>query len=143
MNSRIEKWRNWCDERVKPDVYTMHLYRYVMAGVTEITKARELPPSYFFNYLGETYATVQMIAVRRQADKHPRGASLAKLLAEIAEHPSEITREFYVAEWGEDDAPRANKAFDVFAGVEGTHVAADAVRTDLEALVEKAAVVKK
>jgi hypothetical protein len=131
---RVVKWRKWCDEHIRPDVYSMHLHRHVFREIGVITRARELPPSYFFDYLGETYATAQMMAVRRQADLHPQGASLGKLLSEIADDPTRIGRKFYIEAWGDDDSRPASAAFDSFAGKGGEHIDPVMVRRDLASL---------
>jgi hypothetical protein len=135
---RVIKWRRWCDEHIRPDVYSMHLHRHVFQEISAITNAQELPSSYFFEYLGETYATAQMIAVRRQADLHPQSASLGKLLSEIADDPERISRKFYVEAWGEDDARQASAAFDSFAGKGDEHIDPLLVRRDLKSLSDTA-----
>jgi len=121
----------------------MHLHRHIADELTKITTAATLPPSYIFNFIEETYATSQMVIVRRQADLHPRAASLGKLASEIAANPTTITRDFYVSEWGEDDAAAANTAFDRLSGAGGEYVDGNAVQSDLEEMRETVSAVTK
>ncbi len=138
VDSRIGKWRRWCDEQIRPDVYTIYLHRHVFREVGTITRARDLPPSYFFDYLGETYATTQMIAVRRQADTSSRVCTLGRLLKEIAGDPARISRAFYVEMWEGDEA-RGAAAFDsTFAGNVGSHIDPALVDRDLQTLTDTA-----
>jgi AbiU2 len=116
----------------------MQLHRHVFREVAAITQARDLPVSYFFDYLGETYATSQLIAVRRQADTSSRVCTLGRLLTEIADDPERISREFYVGLW-DADGPGGGSAFDsTFAGEVGSHIDPALVRRDLGALSETA-----
>jgi hypothetical protein len=141
MNARIEEWRRWCHEDIRPDVYQLHLHRFIAAELTAMTESRGLPASYFFTFATQTYATSQAVMVRRQADKSRGVHSLAKLLGQMAEHPTEITRDFYVSEWGKDDARRANTTFDELAGVGVDHIPRASTRKTLTELVEGAAAV--
>ncbi len=62
--------------------------------VAKITQAADLPASYFLDYLVETYADKQLIAVRRQADSGEDVATLGRLLTEMAatdEYPDAST----------------------------------------------------
>ena len=122
-DSRIEKWRRWCAGRIRDDILTMHLHRHVFREVGEITRANgHLPASYFFEYLRDTYATTQAIAIRRQGETGPRVCTLGRLLREVAEEPSRISREFYVGMW-EDDTEGGDREFsDQFAGAVGSYI---------------------
>lgn len=78
-DSRIEKWRRRIDGRISSDVHTMHLHRHTLSEVRGIVESNtDLPDSYFFEYLTDTYATTQAVAVRRQADNTPRVVTLGR-----------------------------------------------------------------
>jgi hypothetical protein len=138
-DSRIEKWRRWCAGRIRAEILTMHLHRHVFREVGEITKARgDLPPSYFFDYLRDTYATTQAIAIRRQAETGPRVCTLGRLLTEVSGDPSRISREFYLGMWN-DDADQGARAFaDQFAGAADSHIDPAIIRRDLHELATAA-----
>jgi hypothetical protein len=143
-DSRIEKWRRWCAGRIRDDILTMHLHRHVFREVGEITKANsDLPASYFFDYLQDTYATTQAIAIRRQAETGTRVCTLGRLLTEISDDPSRISREFYVGMWDADQTALGAQSFDAqFAGVVGSHIDPAIIRHDLEVLNASAESVK-
>jgi hypothetical protein len=72
-DSRVDKWAGWLEERIRPDVITMHWNRAVYREVGEIVRANtSLPPSGFFTFLADTYATTQSVAVRRQSEVDSR-----------------------------------------------------------------------
>jgi len=141
VDSRIEKWLGWLEGTIRADVYAMYLNRCVFRELGAMTRARELPSSYFFDYLGQTYATTQLVAVRRQAETSSRVCTLGRLLREIAQNPEQISRDFYVGLW-EDERDRGSKAFDAFAGRDVEHLPPAVVSTDLDELAGTAASVK-
>jgi hypothetical protein len=53
-DSRVERWRVWLTERISPEVRNMYLRRDVIQGVGKMVRESELPPSYFWQYLGDT-----------------------------------------------------------------------------------------
>jgi hypothetical protein len=122
-------------KRIRPDIITMHWNRAVYREVGEIVSANtSLPPSGFFTFLADTYATTQSVAVRRQSEVDSRVVSVGTLLAEIADDPSRLTRERYLALHDADDAQFANQGFDHWAGPGGAHVRPDIVLDDLDRL---------
>jgi hypothetical protein len=143
VNVQLAKWREWSERRIRPEIYEIYLHRHISTELTAITKAKELPASYFFTYLAETYATSQMIAVRRQADRHRKVASLAKLMAEIAQAPQTITRDFYVREWGDDLPGHASGAFDSYAAAGDKNADPNRIRQELALLDETVSRVKR
>ena len=56
----------------------------------------------------DTYAITQAVAVRRQVYADKDAQSLGKLVVEIGEDPSGLTREFWIGMWAADrpDAER-------------------------------------
>jgi hypothetical protein len=145
---RIEKWTRWIDGSIKNDVLTMHLHRDAWRTVAEILDAHgHLPPSYWWEFMRDTYATTQAVAVRRQADTHRDVASLGKLITELADDTDRITREFWIALWRDPDhrwsERTAQRAWEEqFAGSVGEHLDPTIPRGDLDALRTAAASVK-
>ena len=120
----------------------MHLHRAIYLRVAEIVNRREpvLPGSVFFEFFTDTYATTQATAIRRQAERGSRVASLGTLLGEIQAEPERCSRRRFVGAWPPDDQPRGQQTYSVnFAGSAGDHidpaiVAKDAARLQEDAL---------
>jgi hypothetical protein len=106
-DQRIEKWTGWIDGTIKSNVLTMHLQRDAYRNVSEMLSANadNLPESYWWEFMRDTYGTTQAVAVRRQADIHPDAASLGKLIEQIRDDASRITREFWLGLWSDPDEP--------------------------------------
>jgi hypothetical protein len=134
-DSRVVKWQRWLHESIRPHIYTIHLHRYIYQELIKITQGRDLPPSYFFDFGSQTYATSQAVAIRRLADPNPRAISLGRLLNEIASDAQRLNRDFYVGLYATDIRPMGERAFtSKFADATGDHVDPKIVNTDLEAL---------
>jgi hypothetical protein len=139
VDSRIEKWRRWCNGPISTDVHTMHLHRYALREVGDIIDANdELPPSYFFEYLLDTYAVAQAVAVRRQAETNARVITLGRLITEVRDDPERLTRTFWVGLWEDGDRMKlaiAEAAFTKqFAPDDGKHLDPRIPEHDLQTL---------
>ena len=139
MDLRLAKWNGWIDGTVKSNVLTMHLHRHAWEEVTAILQANpDLPESYWWEFMHDTYATTQAVAVRRQADTHRGVASLGKLVEEIAGDPSHFTREYYIRLWDDPDPywlRVAQEHWDeTYAGLVGNHLDPAIPAADLETL---------
>lgn len=130
----------------------MFLHRYVSREVGKILEDNEaqLPESYWWEFMRDTYATTQAVAVRRQADTHPDVASLGKLIEEIRDDAGRLTRDFWLGLWSfEDDRfglkrAMAEKAWeDHYGGSVGTHLDPAIPTADLDVLTTGAAEVKR
>jgi hypothetical protein len=143
--SRVEEWRTRLEKRIWPEVRTMYLRRDVFQGVGRMVGGGELPPSYFWQYLGDTYAATQAPAIRRQADTRKDVASLATLLKDIRDNADYMTRESYLTCWAEDphDQQYAANRFDAWsAGSGGKHLDPTIPDDDLKALAATSASTK-
>jgi hypothetical protein len=70
----------------------MHLHREAFQRVGSIVRTNgRLPESYFWEYLRDTCAVTQAVAIRRQAEQGPRVCSLGRLLREISEDSNRVT----------------------------------------------------
>jgi hypothetical protein len=158
-NQRIEKWTRWMDGTIKSNVMTMHLHRDAYRKVSEMLTANadNLPESYWWEFMRDTYATTQAVAVRRQADAHPDVASLGKLIEQVRDDAGRITREFWLGLWQEPGEPpynpdnihdrlmrvRAERGWnDQYAGSVGTHLDPAIPAADFDRLRDIAAKVK-
>lgn len=140
-DQRIDKWVGWIDGTIKSNVLTMHLQREVWKDVSEILAANpDLPDSYWWEFMRDTYATTQAVAVRRQADLTRGVASLGKLIEEIGEDPSRLTKAFWLGHHEDADAywmRVAEKAWaNDFGRDVGAHLDPRIPATDLHALTE-------
>jgi len=144
---RIEKWLRWL-RTIEADVERMHLHRMVFLRVDEIVRANpKLPESYFFEYLSDTYAATQSVAVRRQAESADNVQTLGRLLFELEENASLMTRGLWISMWGDDDGVRlgiADRQWDkYFAGEVGDHLDPGIPLRDRETLVDQARKIKR
>ena len=116
MGQRIEKWTGWIDGQIKNEIMSMHLHLDTWEQVQELIKNNgQLPDSYWWEFMRDTYGATQAVAVRRQADTHRDVASLGKLIAEISDDVTGLTREFWFELWSwPPDDP--NKVFHVEQG---------------------------
>lgn len=145
-DQRIEKWTRWCDGTIKNNVLTMHLHRDAWREVSKIIEDHgELPDSYWWEFMLDTYVVTQAVAVRRQADTHPDVASLGKLIQEIRDDASLIRREFWIGLWGSDEDWKwqAERGWaEQYAGSVGDHLDPAIPAADFDALTDAAASVK-
>ena len=146
-DQRIEKWTRWIEGSIKSNVLTMHLHRHAWRKVAEILEDNPgLPESYWWEFMRDTYATTQAIAVRRQADRHPDAASLGKLIEQIRDDAARVTRDFWVGLWDEPEPLDVRFAERVWAeqygGVVGHHLDPAIPTSDLDALAGAATAVK-
>lgn len=99
-DDRIVKWQRWIKGPISNEVHTMFLHRHAWQQIRDVVEENgELPDSYWWEFFHGMYGTSQALAVRRGADEHRDTASLGRLIAEIAEDPQRITREFWLRLW--------------------------------------------
>lgn len=143
---RIEKWTRWCEGPIQNSILTMHLQRDTWQQVGRIlTEHGRLPDSYWWEFMVDTYAVTQAVAVRRQADTHPGVASLGKLISEISEDSDRITREFWLDLWADDpfDILIAQREWAAtYGGTAVSHLDPAIATADLSMLRSASAVVK-
>ena len=147
-DSRIEKWLRWLEKEIQQEIFDMNLRRYVFRDVGEIIEANgSLPPSYWFEFSSDTYATTQAVAIRRQAEVDARVISLGQLIAEIGSDADRLTRKFWVGLWSNSDALRfgiPDHAFTKhFAPGGGDHLDPAVPEADLARLARDAESVKR
>ena len=67
-----------------------HIFREVQA-IIQTNPEIQLASS-FYEWMGTSYATTQVIGVRRQLDKDPDSISFVRLLGEVAANPQVLSR---------------------------------------------------
>jgi hypothetical protein len=136
----VGKWTGWIEGAIKSNVAAMHLRRDAWSDVSEILHDnKQLPNSYWWRFMADTYTVTQAVAVRRQAAAHRDVASLARLMSEIGDDASTLTR----ARWTDlrrernDASGRIDPQSDWdthFAGAVGRHLDPAIAQADLEKL---------
>lgn len=105
MLSDLQRWRDWCDGTIKNDVITMHAHRRVWRDLQDvIANNSDLPESYWWIVLRDTYSRTQAVAVRRHADRRRDSAGLYRLIHEIRLGAKELTRELWLDMWRQNPA---------------------------------------
>lgn len=144
-----ERYLSWVEQidRIANDVVALHHHRQIWRRVGEITQQAALPPSTFFDALSAWYATSQMTAVRRLVDRDRRALSLRRLLDDLIEHPTVMSRERHVALWLRDPAEEwtereGNASYGHFADATGERLNIAAIEADRDRAVEAADAIK-
>jgi hypothetical protein len=135
------KWHRWL-EIILAELQDALVYRHLFREVREIVLANATlvdTPSIYWAAWFDTYVHYGASAIRRQLKDSDESISLARLLRELVEHPTLLSREWYLRDHpggnGAWFVAQAHRAFDRFAGSAGQHVDATLVGTDLAALL--------
>jgi AbiU2 len=144
-DQRIAKWTRWIDGPIRANVLATHRHRYAWREVAQIIQEHgQLPPSFWWEFMADTYAVTQSVAIRRIADTHKDVASLGKLIEEIRDDAQRISRTFWLGLWSDPDhlpsAWIAEKGWtDQYAGQVGMHLDPAIPAADFDALRKAAA----
>lgn len=122
LKTDLERWRVWIEGPIRGDVIAMHHRRFIWRRVHEIAEANaeiSNQPSVFWDFLGQTYAATQAIAIRRQADTRKDVCSLGLVIKQIRDNAKVLTRESYIGLFDQSNdlmVQRGNAGFDALAG---------------------------
>lgn len=135
-NAKIERWRGWCEGRLRDELIVMHLHRHVVRELRRVADEHgELPASYFWQYLRDTYTLTQASAIRRQLDDGRDVCSVARLLIEVRENHSLITKRLYVENHSAEERAAAEQRFaEEFAGKDANFLDRSMVEWDRKLL---------
>lgn len=143
---RLPVWLEWLGQ-IQQDILALGENR---ATFREVMRIYELNPhladnAYFFEWLIGNYATTMAVGIRRQRDIDPRVISMARLLQDLRDNATAVTRAWFVATYeGSPLGPEVgDKDFDTFAPGGGPHLDSAIVQRDLDALQRLAAPLKK
>jgi hypothetical protein len=92
QDETFEKWVRWV-ERIEREVLMLGVRRTIWRGTVEMVEANRIDDRMFLTVLTGLYVDAQAMSVRRQADAGDDVVSMRRLLGQIMEHPSVITRE--------------------------------------------------
>jgi len=127
----VARWMRWIDGPIKDDVAAMHARRDAWAAVWRMLEESEpRPDSAWWALITDTYIVTQAVAVGRQAAVNPDAAALARLVSEIADDASPVTRAWWAA--GPLDSSTA------LADLDALRVAATQVRGHLDRHIARA-----
>lgn len=142
--SRLSMWQGWI-RGFEDDIFRLHLDRYFFREVLGMLRTNKTIPEpwHIGRWLVRIYAQSVAVGVRRQTDTRRDVLGLRKLIVDIQDHATELTRAAWLATWGEigpDERDLANEEFDAFSAG-GAHVDPEMVRkdvADLDEAVERA-----
>ncbi len=136
-----EKWQHWLGI-ILAELQDALVYRHLFREVREIVLANGTladTPSVYWAAWFDTYVHYGASALRRQLKNSDESVSLARLLRQIADQPTLLSREWYLRDHpGGTEAwfvAQAHCAFDKFAGSGGQHVDSALVSVDRDALL--------
>lgn len=140
-----EQWMHQLEE-VHVDLRTLAMNRHVWWSLqTAIRENGELPPSYLFEYLRDTYAHSQAIGIRRQVDVSSgrnEVATLTDLLTKIRDNAGIVTLERFSSLYT-DDFMREYAASDFARVAGGGELSSATVEEDLQRIKSGTKRVKK
>jgi hypothetical protein len=143
-DAQLAKWTRWIERPIYQGVIRMHFHRQIYRGVGEVIRENpSLPDSAYWRYHSDVYAETQAVAVRRQADRDRRVASLRRLIEEIRNEPSRLTWDRWLGLWGDERDGFVRGRWDHdFGGEVGEHIDPAIPTADLERLMSEAESVK-
>lgn len=135
MHKPIKKWLDWY-EQIAGDSANMLLCRKMFFDLHElIQKNPKLQePDFFHEYMRDTYIAHICSGIRRQFKDSADSISLARLLREISEHPSFLSRQRFRSLFAPGLTDRADDIFDQFSGRGKQHIDPSIVSSDLTKL---------
>ena len=98
IDHKLEKWIRWL-RIIAGELESLVIAKKVFWTVQGLIKAHpEIPyrQSIFYWYLGNTYIAYALTGIRRQAKFQKDSISLIKLLAEIVQEPTKVSRKYYL-----------------------------------------------
>jgi hypothetical protein len=136
MDNQLKKWIKWL-KVVHDDIQQLLVKRNIFWEVQEIIKSNNAlhKPSSFYDYLGDTYVAYVSIGIRRQIKVNSQSISFARLLTEIIDTPSVLSRKYYTGLYeGSVVEDLADRDFDKFSGSGQSCISKSMVETDLNRL---------
>ena len=136
MDPKLTKWLRWL-KIIHDEIQRLVLAKDAFWEVQQIIKSNKKiqKPSYFYQYLGNTYVSYSVIGMRRQFKVDSQSISLSRLLTELAETPEVISRTYYKGLYSGSGVERfADRDFDKFSEPGAPHISKKKVLEDLKKL---------
>jgi hypothetical protein len=148
VDPRIEDWTARIDGAIKAEVLRMHHHLSTWQRVSALLADNpDLPDSYWWEFMFETYSMTQASAVRRQADSRRDVNSLMRLIMDVRKGATVVTRAWWIDtlwkpshEMERFEADRQWREY--FGGAAGDHLDPEIPKGDVRDLKEAAAKVK-
>jgi hypothetical protein len=97
IDLRIKDWTARIDGKVKVEVVRMHHHKSAWDRVSAmLTDNADLPDSYWWEFMFETYAITQASAVRRQADSRRDVDSLMRFIMDVGKGAAALTKTWWI-----------------------------------------------
>jgi len=97
VDPRIQDWTARIDGKVKTEVIRMHHHKAAWDRVSAMLADNpDLPDSYWWEFMFETYAITQASAVRRQADDRKDVDSLMRVMMDLRRGAAALTKTWWV-----------------------------------------------
>ncbi len=144
MDNKLKKWLRWL-KIIHDDVRQLLVKRNIFWEVQKIIKNnKELhKPSSFYDYLGDTYIAYITIGIRRQIKVNNQSVSFSRLLTELIETPTVLSRKYYTGLYkGSVVEDLADKDFDRFCIKGESHISKAMVIADLKELNKAASIIE-
>ncbi len=141
MDKLFNKWIRWL-EIIHKEVTSLSVNRHIFWEVQEIIKKNKKiqKPSSFYEFLGSAYASLAVMGIRRQVKIDKQSISFARLLDQISNTPTAISRQRFVALYGANSMMTeiGERDFKKFSDKSGRHVDPNIAVADLKLLQKKA-----
>ena len=137
------KWDGWLDD-ILADVRGLLVSQDIFWEVQKIIEANPCihTPSLFYKWMAGIYGSSVTVGIRRQQDGDRDSVTLRRLLEEIQDNPQVLSRDRYVALYGEDARDFGHRDFDRIAGQGRSHIDPEMVINDLVQLERETQKVK-
>ena len=95
-SQKLEKWLKWM-ETIHDEILALVRDASIFWEVQDMIREnpRIQKPSAFYSYLARTYLSHALAGLRRQTELQKDSISFVRLLTEIAEHPEELSRNYF------------------------------------------------
>ena len=144
MDDKLKKWLRWL-KIVHDDVQQLLVKQNIFWEVQQIIKNnKELhKSSSFYDYLGDTYIAYITIGIRRQIKNNNQSVSFSRLLNELIEAPTVLSRKYYTGLYkGSVIEDIADKDFNRFCNKGESYISKSMVIADLKKLNKTALIIE-
>ncbi|MDP3984773.1 MAG: hypothetical protein Q8Q52_07220 [Acidimicrobiia bacterium] len=141
----LERWTTWLNGDLWQDVHGLVQRVTVFYGWDEVVGLApdtSRAPGDFHNWVNRNYLDALVVSVSRLTDNDHRTASMVRLLTEIADHSSEITRSWFVSRASDFDREAAAARFDRIADANGDRLDPSVPREDCRLLRDSSGTIK-
>lgn len=137
MDQKFEKWQKWINKIYEEEVVPLVEHQQIFGKVQDIIKANPeiQKPNEFYRFLEDTYGAFSVMGIRRQIKLDKDSISLVRLLKEIKQCPSLLSRDRFVKLYQAKGQSGAGPIFDKrFLGSCTNYIDPAIVQQDLDEL---------